>query len=96
MATRFVNGTFGAIAPAGGRPATKKDLKALVRAYPDKVGIEDCSLMGGSGPKGTSLWSAADIEPGIGYRTIVGPDPHTNRKWYASIERTEAGVLKVT
>lgn len=95
MATRFHNGSFGVMDANGHRFASKKALRELIRTNPQSVGIEDLSMFGSAGPEGAALWTAADIPPGIGYRTIAGPDPHTNRKWYASIERTEDGILKV-
>lgn len=95
MATRWINGSFGVMDANGRRFASKKALRELVKTAPQNVGVEDCSLFGGSGPKGATLWTAADIEKGTGYRTIAGPDPNNDRRWYASIERTEAGVLKV-
>lgn len=96
MATRWHNGSFGVMDSNAKRFPSKKALRELIKVSPQLVAIEDLSLMGSAGPGGAALWTADQIEKGTGYRTIAGPDPHTNRKWYASIERTEAGILKVS
>lgn len=93
MATRFQNGSYGVSDANGRRFASKKALRELVRVNPGSVLIENLSFMA----RGSDAYFTADsLEAGTGIRTIAGPDPHTNRKWYASIERTKAGVLKVS
>ena len=66
----------------------KKLLEELVKSEPENIMIEDTSLFGNN-YKGV----LTDIKHGIIY--IVGPDPHNNRKWYASITKTKEG-FKVT
>ncbi len=66
----------------GRRPPTKKSLKEAIQQdpfNPTNVRIEATSLFGNEydGPL-----SAA---PNNARFTVVGPDPYTSRKWYATI-----------
>ena len=74
----------------GKRVATKKLLKELVASTPNAVYFDGTSAMGPqySGyadklPQGTKL-------------SVVGPDPYTSRKWYATVEVNAQGKIKVS
>ena len=71
------------------RPKTKKELKAAIAADPATVELEATSMFGNEygGP-------LADAPAGSYY--VVGPDPYTSRKWYASIKVDSAGAIKVS
>lgn len=75
---------------------TKKELKETVKEAPERITITDLSLMGSGTPRGQVMFNATEIVAGTFFGTIVGPDPHNKRDWYAKIERTETGKLKVT
>lgn len=74
----------------GARVKTKKALKEAIASHPDKVYFDGTSAMGPqfSGyanklPQGTKL-------------SVVGPDPYTSRKWYATVEVSAQGKIKVS
>lgn len=76
----------------GGTIRTKKELKELAKERPHTVEFfATSSFDGGSAnrfpltriPIGTKL-------------VIVGPNPYTKRDWYANIEVTASGEIKVT
>jgi hypothetical protein len=63
------------------RLSHKRDLKAQAKAHPETIIIEATALAGveygGPAlemPEGQTIY-------------IVGPDPHTNRRWYAQMRR---------
>ena len=62
----------------GNRPKTKKALREALQSTPESVTLEATSLFGNEyhGP----VTSAP-----VGTYSIVGPDPHTSRKWYGQI-----------
>lgn len=64
------------------RPKSLKEVKETVKTAPERVSLEATSLHGGDYqgfikemPEGRKI-------------SFVGPDPHTNRKFYGSITRT--------
>jgi hypothetical protein len=73
----------------GARCKSKKALKEAVGTNPTSVSIEDTSFLGDS--YSGSLADAPDSK--LYY--VVGPCPHTNRKWYATIVKS-GGTFKVT
>lgn len=73
---------------AGGvnrRPKSKKEVRAAVAQGAENVTIEFTSFF--AVPRQST---AADLR--VGERIdFVGPDPHTNRKFYGTIRRTSKG-----
>jgi hypothetical protein len=39
-------------------------------------------------------WNGRELDHTVKY-TVVGPNPYTSRKWYATVEFTQTGVLRV-
>lgn len=78
----------GALAPTG-PVKTKKQLKAEI----DSIQFYDTSPLGQTFHGG---WGdLADNFPAGTKLTVVGPDPFTDRKWYATVEVVN-GKVKVT
>lgn len=69
----------------GKRPKSKKEVKEAIAADPSKVRVEATSLFGNEydGPV-SGIVAGASI-------TFVGPDPHTSRKFYGTIKKTDKG-----
>lgn len=68
---------------------TKKALKEAIAANPDDVvvyGTSDFNRFTGS---------AADLNKEYKY-SVVGPNPYTSRKWYATLEKLANGTIKVS
>ncbi len=57
---------------------TKKAMKEAIASDPSSVSLEATSVFGNE--YGGLVSEAPD-----GTYTVVGPDPYTNRKWYANI-----------
>lgn len=70
----------------GYRVAAKKHLKEYLKADPASVVFDPTSMFDDPTP-----FDGAHIPAG---RTlsVVGPDPHTNRKWYATVTVTDKGI----
>lgn len=64
---------------------TKKALKEAIAANPDDVVIYGTS---GFSP---FTGSADNLEEGVKY-SVCGPNPYTDRKWYATVEKTPKGI----
>jgi hypothetical protein len=60
------------------RPKTKKALKAAIADDPVTVTLEAPSMFGDE-----YSGAVTSAPPGMYY--VVGPDPYTSRKWYATI-----------
>ena len=61
--------------------ASKKALREFVAANPDDVRLTDTSAFNSRG----TLFGIDEIR-GRGVEVIVGPNPWTNRKWYATVD----------
>lgn len=72
------------------RCQTKKALKEVVRDIPDKLYLSTTSMF----PGGYS-GRAVDMPDDLTF-TVVGPDPHTRRNWYANVKKKADGSLVVT
>lgn len=72
------------------RYATKKALAAAVAADPDAVIVCDTSAFNNRGYVPVS--ALADDRTAV----IVGPDPYTERRWYARVTRAKSGTVKIT
>jgi hypothetical protein len=82
----------GAIDPAdGARIPTKRALReALVSG---DIAFDQTALVHASGLPG--IIRPEDIKEQH-QLSVVGPDPYTNRKWYATVQIGRDGQLKVT
>ena len=78
----------GADGPFGATIKTKKALKELCANHPDVVRLYTTSAFGGFHGK-------ADELPANITFNVVGPDPYTARKWYASVTNRD-GKVKVS
>lgn len=68
---------------------TKASLKRLIGENPAYVwfyGTSDFTPFGGNG---------CELVIGVKYQ-VTGPNPYTNRKWYATVEKLPTGQIKVT
>ncbi len=74
----------------GARIASKAAFKRAVKETPEAVEFDSTSPMGTQFDGGPS-----DLTAGVKL-SVVGPDPYTNRRWYATVERTNAGTIKVS
>jgi hypothetical protein len=64
------------------RLPTKKSLKDQATAHPETIVLEATSVFGNEyGGDALEMPEGVDV-------TIVGPDPHTKRSWYATISRS--------
>jgi len=72
------------------RPASKKALKEAVKNAPDTVVFDATSMY-----DTRSSYSPTDIPNGTTL-SVTGPDPFTNRKWYASVKLNAKGAVTVT
>lgn len=61
------------------RPATKKALKSAIAEDPGSVVLEATSMFGNE-------YGGAVANAPSGSYHVVGPDPYTSRKWYATIK----------
>lgn len=62
------------------RPKSKKEVKEQVALDPSKVRLEATSMFGNE-------YDGPVSEMPDGQATFVGPDPHTNRKFYGTIKK---------
>jgi hypothetical protein len=86
----FVNvGAFTGDPSNRTRIKSKAALKRLLvgdrnnKATPGEVLFDNTAM--GVGP-GDELYRGDDLPPTGTKLTVVGPDPHTDRKWYATVE----------
>lgn len=80
----------GSLIEGVGRPATKKALKTALAVDPSKVTFDTTS-----GFSARETISAYDLVAGVSY-SVVGPDPYTSRKWYATVKLNAAGAITVS
>lgn len=78
------------VMPGNSDIPSKKALKACIAANPGDVVLYDTSEL--STP-GTRTCSYLDV--GVKY-TVVGPNPYTSRKWYATVEKLPNGTIRVS
>lgn len=71
----------------GKAPKTKKELKAAVADDPQRVRFYSTSALH---PR--SSYTLDALTAGIKL-SIVGPDPHQKRSWYATVERLSTGKV---
>lgn len=70
------------------RPKSKKEVKEAIAADPSKVNLQATSLFGNE-------YDGRVSEAPDGTYTFVGPDPHTNRKFYGNIVK-QGDKIKVS
>ena len=81
---------FHRAVPGAGSISTKKRLRELVKDSPELLQFYTTSELGEQ--------FAGPLDK-LGQETtllVVGPDPYRNRVWYANINRTPKGLLRVT
>lgn len=66
---------------------TKKALKEAVRDRPETVRLYGTSMFDEFGP-------TAVTELQAGHYSVVGPEPQTSRKWYATVHVSESSTGK--
>lgn len=68
----------------------KKDLKDAIKNVPGNVQLYSTSAF-------DNEWSglASEIPEGLTFN-VVGPDPYTDRNWYASVKRNSKGAVTVS
>lgn len=81
--------TFKATFPLKpGKKPTKTALKEAIYNNPEKVRLQNLDLMGAQ-----AGWSGRADELPVGWKAdVVGPDPYTDRRWYATITRKATGL----
>lgn len=78
----------GALDANGMRFKTKKALKEACINAPDSVGFDCTDFLG---PFQDLTFTSIDPQPYDAKLTVCGPDPYSNRKWYATVEKTTNG-----
>lgn len=68
---------------------TKAALKAAIKDDPGEVYLFDTSAFGSK-----FSGSAKMLPPNISFN-VVGPDPYSNRSWYATVYKGRDGVVRV-
>ena len=67
---------------------TKSDLKGRIGNYPQTV---EFYVTDAFGPNAGKTVMADNLDNGVKY-SVVGPNPYTSRKWYATVEKTAKGI----
>lgn len=82
---------------AGDRIRTKKQLKELLVDDPELVIFDHTSMFDGcpAMPVVNGRVTDAVSIPDAVVMTVVGPDPYTDRKWYASVWQVN-GKIKIS
>lgn len=71
---------------------TKKALKDAIKADPTSVYLYDTSAFPGAV---TNSGTVDMLGKGVKY-SVTGPNPYTSRKWYATVEITQTGIIRVS
>jgi len=67
------------------RPKSKKEVREVANAAPGRLVVEATSMFGNE-------FDGRATDMTVGQRiTFVGPDPHTSRRFYGTLERTSDG-----
>jgi hypothetical protein len=72
----------------GARPKFKKTLREDIATMPEQVRLEATSFFGNE-------YDGPLTEAPAGTYTVVGPDPHRKRDWYATITVGTSGELSI-
>jgi len=81
----------GAFGPEARRVATKKQLKELLASVPDEVYFDGTAAFF----QDVEGYRAPELPEGV-VLSVVGPDPYTTRKWYATVQRKADNTIKVS
>lgn len=76
----------------GERPRTKKALREALASAPNTVRFDQTSNFRTGSYELTN--TVDQLRAGDTF-TVVGPDPYTSRKWYASVTRDRDGKVKI-
>lgn len=68
---------------------TKASLKELFRSHPYLVVLYTTSAL-----EPRKEYTSDDLDIGVKY-SVTGPNPYTNRKWYATVEKLQDGRITV-
>jgi hypothetical protein len=78
----------------GRRPASKKALREAIKADPSSVTFDSTAM---AGARAGDMIKADPDDIGKGNTlSVAGPDPYTRRNWYASVQVSASGALKVS
>lgn len=75
---------------SGARPASKAALKRALSSDPASILFTPTSML----HRGPASYRPDDIPAGVSL-SVVGPDPETSRKWYATVELRN-GKVRIT
>jgi hypothetical protein len=78
----------GALDANGMRFKTKKALKEACASAPESVGFDCTDFLG---PYQGMTFTSDDPQPYKVKLSVCGPDPYSERKWYATAEQTATG-----
>lgn len=78
-------GVFVTVEGQTRRPKSKKEVRELLAADPDKVTFERTAIFGMQ-PSGPASYFVVGAK-----LNFVGPDPYTSRKFYGTAELTKKG-----
>lgn len=70
--------------------ASKKALKDAIKTNPANV-----LFVGTSGFNGVTHGTLDILDKGVKY-SVCGPNPYKSRKWYATVEITHSGAIRVS
>lgn len=88
--TEYVN--VGVVhAPGMSDMPTKVALKRAIATEPTMVSFYATDAFG---PNRGKFWSTDKLDIGVKY-SVVGPNPYTSRKWYATVELLDNGKITV-
>lgn len=82
----FVNGT---------RPKAKKALREALANAPETVLFDQTALPTFAPATVAGTVRATEIPTGVTL-SVVGPDPFTARRWYASVTRDRGGQVRIS
>lgn len=74
------------------RPRTKKALREALAITPWTVTFDQTSMFTAPGQPDVSKLTVGAIPTGVTL-TVTGPDPYTDRKWYASVFLKDGRVV---
>jgi hypothetical protein len=74
------------------RVPTKARLKLLAREAPGSLRFDVTSALG---PRSGETLKLSDLADGEAFQ-VVGPDPHQDRRWYATVRLARSGGYSVT
>lgn len=76
------------------RVRSKKTLKDALKGHAGDVVFDNTAMTLGNGEHlggGQAEYRGDEVPEGVSL-SVVGPDPYTDRRWYATVQRTATGV----